>query len=104
EDVDAFTKNEKLGFFMEYISSEGGLKNYRPDFIARTTDGKFYILETKGEVDINVPRKDERARVWCQDVLQITGQSWRYARIDQQLFEAHYYGSLRELLLATERT
>lgn len=104
EDVEAFTKNEKLGFFMEYISSEGGLKNYRPDFIAKTTDSKFYILETKGEVDINVPRKDERARVWCQDVSQITGQSWRYARIDQQLFQARYYDTLRELLLATERT
>ncbi len=101
EDVEAFTKNEKLGFFMEYISFEGGLKNYRPDFIAKTTDGKFYILETKGEVDINVPRKDERARIWCEDVSQITGQNWHYARIDQQLFEARYYSSLSELLQAS---
>ncbi|OIP25781.1 MAG: hypothetical protein CO103_04130 [Chloroflexi bacterium CG_4_9_14_3_um_filter_45_9] len=100
EDVEAFTKNEKLGFFMEYISSEGGLKNYRPDFVAKTTSGKFYILETKGEVDINVPRKDERAKTWCQDVLQITGQRWHYAKIAQRVFEEHYYNSLYELLLA----
>lgn len=103
EDVEAFTKNEKVGFFMEYISSEGGLKNYRPDFIAKTTDGKFYILETKGEVDINVPRKDERARIWCEDASEITGQDWHYARINQQLFQAHHYSSLHELLLAIER-
>lgn len=101
EDVEAFTKNEKLGFFMEYISSEGGLKNYRPDFIAKTTSGKFYILETKGEVDINVPRKDERARIWCDDASQITGQDWHYARINQQLFQARYYDSLHELLQTT---
>ncbi|MBL7125147.1 MAG: DEAD/DEAH box helicase family protein [Dehalococcoidales bacterium] len=100
EDVEAFTKNEKLGFFLEYISSEGGLKNYKPDFIVRTTKGKFYILETKGEVDINVPTKDDRARIWCDDASKITGQDWHYERIDQQLFEAHYYDTLQELIEA----
>jgi len=98
EDVEAFTKNEKLGFFMEYISSEGGLKNYRPDFIARTTNGRFYVLETKGEVDINVPRKDERATTWCNDASEITEQDWHYARINQQLFQAHRYDTLDKLL------
>jgi len=98
EDVEAFTKNEKLSFFMEYISSEGGLKNYRPDFIARTTNGRFYVLETKGEVDINVPRKDERATTWCNDASEITEQDWHYARINQQLFQAHRYDTLDKLL------
>ena len=35
-----------------------------------------------------------------KDVWQITGQSWRYARIVQQVFEERYYNSLYELLLA----
>ena len=100
EDVEAFTKNEKLGFFVEYVSFEGGLKNYRPDFIAKTTGGKFYILETKGEVDINVPRKDERAIIWCQDASEITGRAWRYVRINQQLFQAHHYDTLQGLMEA----
>jgi len=98
EDVEAFTKNEKLGFVLEYVSEEGGLKNYKPDFIVKATKGRFYLLETKGEVDINVPRKDDRARIWCDDASKITGQDWHYQRIDQKLFEAHYYNTLRELL------
>lgn len=99
-DVVAFTKNEKLGFFLEYISLEGGLKNYKPDFIVKAAKNKFYILETKGEVDINVPIKDARAQMWCDDVSKIAGQEWHYVRIDQKVFEAHHYDSLVELLSA----
>jgi len=102
EDVEAFTKNEKLGFFLEYISSEGGLKNYKPDFIVRMTKDRFRMLETKGEVDINVPRKDERARIWCDDASKIAGQEWHYERIDQELFEAHHYNTLQELIQAID--
>lgn len=102
EDVEAFTKNEKLGFFLEYISAEGGLKNYKPDFVVRTAKGALYILETKGEVDINVPTKDDRARTWCDDASKIAGQEWHYERINQQLFEAHHYDKLQELIQAVK--
>jgi hypothetical protein len=32
---------------------EGGFKNYKPDFVVKAANNKSYILETKGEVDIN---------------------------------------------------
>jgi type III restriction enzyme len=97
-DLEAFTKNEKLGFFLECISLEGGLKNFKPDFVVKAANNKFYIFETKGEVDINVPIKDARARTWCDDSSKIVAQQWHYERVDQKLFEAHHYDSLDELL------
>ena len=29
---------------------------------------KVYIVETKGAVDVDVPRKIERLKLWCEDV------------------------------------
>ncbi len=47
-DVDAWVKNDHLGFEIIYIF-KGEVRKYRPDFIIRLRNGKFLILETKGQ-------------------------------------------------------
>ena len=39
-----------------------------PDFIVKLKDNKVYIVETKGAIDVDVPRKIERLKLWCEDV------------------------------------
>jgi type III restriction enzyme len=103
DDVVSFVKVvPKIGFFIEYISSDGQLHSYYPDFIVLTKKKEYFLVETKGEVDINVPKKDERAKQWCQDVTKLTGEKWRFVRIDQKIFEAHPYSELYELIKAIE--
>lgn len=46
--VDAWVKNDHLGFEIHYVFG-GVAKKYRPDFIIRLKTGKFLILETKGQ-------------------------------------------------------
>ena len=46
--VDAWVKNDHLGFEIFYIF-EGVVRKYRPDFIIRLKNGNFLILETKGQ-------------------------------------------------------
>ncbi|MBW2615295.1 MAG: DEAD/DEAH box helicase family protein [Deltaproteobacteria bacterium] len=46
--VDAWVKNDHLGFEIIYIF-EGVVRKYRPDFIIRLKTGTFLILETKGQ-------------------------------------------------------
>jgi len=89
EDVDAFIKNEGMGFFIEYISTEKLLRNYKPDFIVRLTNGDHWIVETKGLVDVEVELKDKRAKEWCKDATDVTGIKWNFIRISQDIFEEY---------------
>lgn len=68
-DVTSYAKNYmQARFKLDYLSSEGRIANYYPDFFVRTTDGKLFIVETKGMPDPNEAQKMARLRQWCEDV------------------------------------
>jgi len=99
DDVFAFAKIvPKFGFFIEYLDQEKNLRFYYPDFVVKTEDDEFFLIETKGRVDIEVPLKDKRAKIWCEDATKLTHKSWRFIRVDQKKFEKHYWQNLKELL------
>ena len=96
-DVLAFAKNEPaVGFHVPYMSPSGGLRFYRPDFVARTADAA-YVLETKGLETIEVPRKDQRMAAWCRAASDLTGAHWRYLKVTESLFAFADWESLAEL-------
>jgi len=89
EDVVAYAKNaEYLHFFIEYIASTGGVRYYYPDFVVRTRDRDMFLVETKGLEDVEVPIKDDRARKWCRDSTDLTGESWYYVKIPYHTFQS----------------
>jgi type III restriction enzyme len=90
----------KTELYIEYIASDSTIRPYFPDFIAKTNRNEIYIIETKGLEDIEVKRKDERARLWCEDMSKLTKTKWEHIRIDQKFFEAHEFSSIYELLEA----
>jgi len=99
-DVISFCKNaQKIGFSVEYRDAYGNLRNYRPDFIAITKDTNF-VLETKGEEDVNVKFKDKRMITWCEDASNITGKPWKFARINEKDFNKYHFDNLKELITA----
>jgi len=99
DDVTSFIKAiPKTGFCLEYRSTSGQLRLYFPDFIVKTKKKGFYLVETKGLVDVDVPQKDERAKQWCRDVSKLTKTKWNFVRIDQKLFLERPYGSFYELI------
>jgi type III restriction enzyme len=71
-DVAAFAKNSMgeggVNFFIEYQKENGNLAFYYPDFFVKTTDGKVFVLETKGREDLDDLRKIQRLAAWCADV------------------------------------
>lgn len=73
-----------------------GSPYYYPDFALRLTSGECMIVETKGRVDVDVPRKDERASRWADDASASSGVRWSYLRVDEELFERHA-GELRAM-------
>lgn len=97
------TKLDILGWEWSYEVNDLG-KQYYPDYIVELKDGEFYFVETKGLVDIDVPRKDERAEKWCEDLTKLTENEWRFIRVNQSLFEGHDFKSFEELVKSHNQT
>jgi type III restriction enzyme len=94
-DVQAFAKNYlAIGFKLDYVRADGDLSNYTPDFIIRTTDGKIWIVETKGRVELDLPQKMARLKQWCADAAAAEAadggtQDYDFVFVDQTGFEKH---------------
>ncbi len=99
-DVEAFANlgNLPRPLQLEYLDGEANLRLYEPDFVARDTAGRHWLLETKGREDLDVARKDARATQWCADVTALLGVEWRYRKVPQKEFERIKPRSLAELI------
>jgi len=78
-------------FRVDYLSANGAIKFYYPDFAAiqQTLDGEVnWIIETKGREYENVEHKDTSIRDWCAKISTQTGQTWRYLKVPQRHFDA----------------
>ena len=78
-------------FRVDYLNANGAIAFYYPDWVLahRGPQGEAcWIVETKGRVFAGTEDKDRAAQDWCERVTKITGQVWRFVRIDQQDFEA----------------
>ena len=102
-DVQAFGKNYMaVGFKIEYVKANGELSTYTPDFIARTTDGTIWIVETKGREELDLPQKMARLRQWCEDATEASkdegGPQYNFVYVDQANFEKHKPSSFAGLV------
>lgn len=86
-DVAAYAKVvTQMRFTIEYVSTTGKLRYYRPDFVVKTSDG-MYLVETKGREDADVAQKDARAAQWCADATRLTDVPWQFVKVPQDIFE-----------------
>lgn len=89
EDVEAFAKLPRaFGFVIEYTDAAMNLRNYEPDFIAVDRGGVHWLLESKGQENVDVARKDVAAARWCETATKLTGRQWRYVKVPQKEFGA----------------
>ncbi len=65
--VQAFVKNDHLGFFIKY-NYRGILKNYIPDYIIELTNGDKLVLEVKGQDSDENRVKREFLNLWIKAV------------------------------------
>jgi len=98
-DVKAFAKLvPRMNFYVEYRDSKGNLRFYYPDFVITTAYDEHMIVETKGEVDVDVEFKDRRIKTWCEDATKVTGEQWSYKRVNQEDFERFRFNTLQEVI------
>lgn len=104
-DVQSFAKNYMaVGFKLDYVKADGELSNYIPDFIVRTTDGRVWIVETKGREELDLPQKMARLQQWCADATEASaplgGPQYGFVYVDQESFERHRPKSFAALVSA----
>ena len=74
DDVVRFSKlPERFGFVIEYTDSMGNLRHYESDFVVVDAGGVHYVVETKGQEDVNVEHKDRAATLWAENATALTG-------------------------------
>ena len=99
-DVVKFAKlPAQFGFVIEYTDNMSNLRYYEPDFVAATSDGLHYIVETKGLEDINVVNKDRAAHLWCENASKLTGKPWAYLKVRQTAYNGLQPTSFTDLLV-----
>ena len=87
--VDAWVKNEHLGFEVLYVF-KGVVHKYRPDFIVRLKTGDFLVLETKGQDTDQDKTKREFLDQWVRAVNEHGGfgkWGWAIARRPGEVLE-----------------
>lgn len=104
-DVAAWGKNFLgVGFKLDYVNSKGQFTNYIPDFFVRLTDGKHYLVETKGLEELDLPLKMRRLRQWCEDVNRSSDAvRWDYVYVDQDSFENYEPNTFTDLVKSFTR-
>jgi type III restriction enzyme len=85
-DVATFCKNAGPQCLrIDYLASGGRLAFYTPDFIIRTTDGQYLLVETKGREDRDVPAKARAAIAWGKSA-STKNVRWEYLYVPQGVF------------------
>ena len=98
KDVTAFAKLPRgFGFTIEYTDTAMNLRNYEPDFVAIDKSGTHWLLESKGQENVDVLRKDVAAVRWCENASKLTDKQWKYVKVPQKEFEALQPSRLSDL-------
>jgi len=100
DDVISYAKNYMaVHFKLDYVNADGDISNYYPDFLVKVSPKQIFIVETKGQEDIDVPLKMARLRQWCEDINQAQSDvKYDFVYVDQEGFGKYKPGSFRELI------
>jgi type III restriction enzyme len=100
DDVVSYAKNYlAVHFKLDYVNADGDISNYYPDFMVKLSDKEIFIVETKGQEDLDVPLKMARLKQWCEDLNRVqTDVKYGFVYVDQESFEKYKPGSFRKLV------
>jgi type III restriction enzyme len=99
EDVVSYAKNYMaVHFKLDYVNADGNISNYYPDFVVKLSDGAVYIVETKGQADLDVPLKMKRLKQWCEDINQAqSDKEYDFVYVDEESFKKYKPDSFAKL-------
>ena len=89
--VISYAKNYMaVHFKLDYVNTDGNISDYYPDFSVELSDKQTYIVETKGQEDLDVPLKMQRLSQWCGDINQVQSDvTYDFVYVDMEKFEQY---------------
>ncbi len=101
-DGQSYAKNFlAVGFRLDYVTADGGISNYYPDFVVKLVSGVVWLVETKGREDVNDPGKWERLQQWCKDASRLDSeQQYRALFVREEMWDK-YSSALKDFHDAT---
>ena len=99
-DVVSHAKNYfAVHFKLDYVNADGDISNYYPDFFVKLADDQIIIVETKGQEDLDVPKKMSRLKQWCKDINRVQEDvTYDFVFVDQEGFQKYQPKTFRQLL------
>ena len=100
DDVISFVKNFlACQFKIDYRNHNGDISHYYPDFLVKTTDNIVYVVELKGQEDLDVRPKWDRLKQWCEDVNKNqSGQTFKPLFVRHSKFQRHIPKSFKDAI------
>jgi type III restriction enzyme len=100
DDVVSYAKNYlAVHFKLDYVNGAGDISNYYPDFLVKVSSKQVFIVETKGQEDLDVPLKMQRLLQWCENINRVqTDVKYDFVYVDQESFEKYKPASFRQLV------
>jgi len=91
DDIISYAKNYfAVGFKIDYINADGDISNYIPDFFVKKDNKHIFIIETKGQEELDVPLKMERLKQWCEDINRVQYEfTYDFVYVDQDSFDKY---------------
>jgi type III restriction enzyme len=98
-DIVSFAKNFlSVGFKLDYVTANGSISNYIPDFFVKVDDKRTVIVETKGLEEIDLPQKMARLKQWCDDINRAqTDVKYEFVYVDEEGFKKYKPDSFQGL-------
>lgn len=95
-DVSAFAKNAgPQALRIDYLADGQRLAFYTPDFFVRIGSTMF-LVETKGQIDREVPAKAKAAVEWCKSATS-KATKWEYVFVPEGVFQRFQGASFGEM-------
>jgi type III restriction enzyme len=100
DDIISYVKNYfAVNFRIDYVNADGNISNYYPDFIVKKSDKEIFIIETKGQEDLDVPLKMNRLKQWCEDINKSQKEILvDYVFVDEESFHKYSPSSFEQLV------
>ncbi|MEA1870253.1 MAG: DEAD/DEAH box helicase family protein [Euryarchaeota archaeon] len=100
DDISSYAKNYfAVNFRIDYVNADGDISNYYPDFIVKKSDKEIFIIETKGQEDLDVPLKMNRLKQWCEDINKSQKKILvDYVFVDEERFHKYSPSSFEQLV------
>ncbi|MCL4378359.1 MAG: DEAD/DEAH box helicase family protein [Actinobacteria bacterium] len=100
EDIISYVKNFfAVHFKIDYQDYSGFIRDYYPDFIVKKSAKEIFIIETKGQEDLDVPLKIRRLNTWCSDINMLQEQvKFDWLLVEENNFNKYKPRNFKELI------